>query len=234
VSTEDESAAKKRGWRETLGMVGWSVGLFLVLRTFVLQTFFITSGSMLDTMLVGDFIVVNRAAVGSKIPFTDLRIPGYAPRRHGEILVFDPPHTDSLVLVKRLVGLPGDVLEMRDRVLFRNGERVDEPYARYMGLPDGGIPEMAWQRQYLAPGIDAEGYAPTRDTWGPIVIPESQYFFLGDNREESRDSREWGLVAEDRLEGRAAFVYFSYDRTTYKPFPAITAARWGRIFTLYG
>jgi signal peptidase I len=229
----DEAGEEKGGWGETLRTIAWSIVLFLILRTFILQTFFITSGSMKDTMLIGDFLVVNKAAVGSTVPFTGMRIPGYSTRRHGDILIFDPPHTDSLKLVKRLVGLPGDVLEMRDKALYRNGERVDEPYVRHVDLPDSGTPEMMWQLSYLAPDVEARGYAPTRDTWGPIVIPEDNYFFLGDNREESLDSRYWGLVRGDKLEGRAAFIYFSYDRTSYKSFPAITAARWGRIFNVY-
>jgi signal peptidase I len=232
-SKGDAAAEDRGGWAETLKTIGWSIVLFLVLRTFILQTFFITSGSMKDTMLIGDFLVVNKAAVGSTVPFTGIRIPGYSTRRHGDILIFDPPHTDSLKLVKRLVGLPGDVLEMRDKVLFRNGERVDEPYVRHVDLPDSGTSDMMWQLSYLAESADAEGYAPTRDTWGPIEIPPEHYFFLGDNREESLDSRYWGLVRGDQLEGRAAFIYFSYDRLSYKAFPAITAARWGRIFNVY-
>jgi len=221
------------GWGETLRTIAWSIALFLVLRTFLVQTFFITSGSMKDTMLVGDFLVVNKVAVGSTVPFTDLRIPGYSQRRHGEILIFDPPHSDSLKLVKRLLGMPGDVLEMRDKVLFRNGERLDEPYVRHVDTPDSGASEMMWQLNHLAPGVDATTYAPTRDSWGPIVVPEDRYFFLGDNREESLDSRWWGLVPGDDLEGRASFIYFSYDRDSFKAFPAITAARWGRIFDRY-
>lgn len=222
------------GWRETLRTVAWSIALFLVLRTFLIQTFFITSGSMQDTMLVGDFLVVNKAAIGSTVPFTGIRIPGYSQRRHGEILIFDPPHSDSLKLVKRLVGLPGDTLEMRDRVLYRNGARVDEPYVRHLDVPDGGSPDMAWQRAYLLPeAASGPAYVPTRDNWGPLLVPEDRYFFLGDNREESYDGRYFGFVAGDELEGRASFIYFSYDRDSYKAFPALTAARWGRIFDRY-
>ena len=232
-SGSDEQAEQKGGWGETLRTIFWSIALFLVLRTFLLQTFFITSGSMKDTMLIGDFLVVNKAAVGSTVPFVGARIPGYSQRRHGEILIFDPPHSDSLKLVKRLVGLPGDTLMMRDRVLYRNGERVPEPYARHVDVPDSGSPEMMWQREYLTDPVEAATYSPTRDTWGPIAIPEDRYFFLGDNREESYDGRYFGLVEGRQLEGRASFIYFSYDRESYKAFPALTAARWGRIFNAY-
>jgi len=231
--TSESAQEESGGWGETLRTIAWSVALFLLLRTFLIQTFFITSGSMKDTMLVGDFLVVNKAAVGSTVPFTGIRIPGYSQRRHGEILIFDPPHEEGIKLVKRLVGLPGDVLEMRDRQLYRNGEPVDEPYVRHTGTPDSGSSAMMWQLRYLAEGTDAAGYAPTRDTWGPIRIPEDRYFFLGDNRHESNDSRMIGFVEGRALEGRAAFIYFSYDRESFKAFPALTAARWGRIFQVY-
>ncbi|MDT8368034.1 MAG: signal peptidase I [Longimicrobiales bacterium] len=233
-SDENQDDEEDRGgWIETLRTLAWSLALFLVLRTFLLQTFFITSGSMKDTMLVGDFLVVNKAATGARIPFTDLRIPGYSERTAGEILVFDPPHSDSLKLVKRLIALPGDTVEMRDRVLYRNGVRVDEPYVRHIDAPDRAAPEMLWQLRYLAPGVDPRSYQPTRDTWGPIVVPDDRYFFLGDNREESFDGRYFGFVRGDQIEGRASFIYFSYDRESYQAFPAITAARWGRIFDRY-
>jgi len=228
-SEEKESG----GWGETLRSVAWAVVLFLILRTFILQTFFITSGSMKDTMLVGDFLVVNKVAVGSRIPFTQIRVPGYSERRRGEILVFDPAHEATLTLVKRLVALPGDTVEMRNRVFYLNGEPQDEPYVRHIDSPDTFVPEMRWQYDHLAPGVDATTYQPTRDSWGPLVIPEDNYFFLGDNREESRDSRFWGLVEGWRIEGRASFIYFSYDRESYKPFPFLTTIRWGRILDGY-
>jgi signal peptidase I len=108
-----------------------AVALFLFLRTFLVQTFVITSGSMEETLLVGDMLVVNRAAVGGRIPGTAARLPGYASVSHGDVLVFDPPHEETLKLIKRLIGMPGDRLEMRNRVLYRNGEPVDEPYAAF-------------------------------------------------------------------------------------------------------
>jgi signal peptidase I len=217
------------GWGETLRSLAVAVVLFLILRTFVVQTFVITSGSMEETLQVGDFLVVNRLAIGSRVPFTSLRIPGYSEPRRGEVLVFDPPHTDEFRLVKRLIGMPGDTLQMRDGVLIVNGVERDEPYVRHLPLEDSSDPWMEWQRDYLAPGVDRSSYRPTRDDWGPLVVPADHYFMLGDNREESLDSRYWGLLEGWRLEGRVAFIYFSYDRDSFAPLPFFTEIRWGRI-----
>lgn len=225
---EDDKAGRG-GLGETVRSLAVAVVLFLVLRTFVVQTFVITSGSMEDTLLVGDFLVVNRLAIGSRVPFTGLRIPGYSEPRRGDVLVFDPPHTDEFRLVKRLVGMPGDTVEMRAGVLLVNGVEVDEPYVKHLPVDDQPDPWMEWQRPYLAPGVEAASYRPTRDRWGPLVIPEDHYFTLGDNREKSLDSRYWGLLEGWRLEGRVSFIYFSYDRDSFRPFPFFTEVRWGRI-----
>lgn len=203
--------------------------LFVVLRSFLVQTFVITSGSMEDTLLVGDMLMVNRAAIGSPLPFTGLHLPGYSEPHRLDVLVFDPPHEESLKLVKRLIGLPGDTLQMRNRTLYINGAAQDEPYLKHADIADEMHPWMVWQRDYLAPGVDRDGYAPTRDNWGPIVIPEDRYFMLGDNRETSLDSRYWGLLEGWRLEGRAVFIYFSYNKESYRPFPWLREIRWGRL-----
>lgn len=222
------------GGRRVSGGAEWvkailmALVLFFVLRFFIVQTFVITSGSMENTLLVGDFLVVNRAAIGSRVPFTNIRIPGYSEPRRGDVLVFDPHHEENMTLVKRLVGMPGDTLEMRDKVLYLNGEPQDEPYVvttRSVGAPD---PEMLWQREYLVGG-PRDQYRPSRDNWGPIAIPQGYYFMLGDNRDSSLDSRYWGLLEGWRLEGRAVAIYFSYDRDSERPFPWIREIRGSRI-----
>lgn len=217
------------GAREWAKSIGIALVLFLLLRTFLVQTFVITSGSMKETLLVGDMLVVNRAALGSRIPGTSLRIPGYSKPRFGDVIVFDPPHEETIMLIKRLVGMPGDTLEMHDRVLYRNGARVDEPYVVHSNVSDGGDPRMTWQLRYLPSDVDPATYRPTRDNWGPLVIPEGRYFMLGDNREQSLDSRYWGLLERWRLEGRAVFTYFSYNRDSYRPFAWLREVRWGRV-----
>lgn len=226
ASAQEEEPNAAVEWAKSIAI---AAVLFLVLRSFLVQTFVITSGSMENTMLVGDMLLVNRAAIGSKIPLTGLRIPGYSSAEHGDVIVFDPPHEEDLKLVKRLIGMPGDTLQMRNRVLYRNGEILDEPYLKHTDVGDEMHPWMVWQRDYLAGDVDPSTYAPTRDNWGPLVIPEDRYFMLGDNRETSLDSRYWGLLEGWRLEGRAVFTYFSYNKESYRPFPWIREIRWSRI-----
>jgi signal peptidase I len=236
-SKEPQSSGKKKdpereppnSWAEWAKSIAVALALFLFLRTFLIQTFVITSGSMEETMLVGDMLVVNRLALGSRIPGTDLRIPGYSSPKSGDILVFDPPHEETIMLIKRLIGMPGDTLEMRSRVLYRNGDAVDEPYVVHSDVIDEPHPWMEWQRDYLTSDVDARSYSPTRDNWGPLVIPEDRYFTMGDNRERSLDSRYWGLLERWRLEGRAVVTYFSYNKDSFRPFPWIREIRWGRI-----
>ena len=208
-----------------------ALALFLVLRSFVIQNFVITSGSMEETLLVGDFLMVNRLALGGRIPFTTVGVPGYSEPHRFDVIVFDPSHVEDLKLVKRLIGMPGDTLSMTDRVLFINGTAVEEPWVRHQDVPDEGasVPYMDWQRDHLAPGVDRATYRPTRDNWGPLVIPEDRYFMLGDQREASLDSRYWGLLERWRLEGRAVFIYFSYNRDSNRPFAFLREIRWPRF-----
>jgi signal peptidase I len=206
-----------------------ALALFLILRSFVLQNFVITSGSMEQTLLVGDFLMVNRLALGGRIPFTQANLPGYSEPRRFDVIVFDPPHEENLKLVKRLIGMPGDTLRMENKVLHLNGQRVDEPWVQHTDVGDQVDPWMDWQKLHLVHGMDPDAYRPTRDNWGPIVVPEGRYFMLGDNRETSLDSRYWGLLERWRLEGRAVFIYFSYNKGSFRPFPWIREIRWDRI-----
>lgn len=206
------------------------VVLFLVIRTFVVQSFVIVSSSMEETLLVGDMVLVDRAALGSRIPGTEVRLPGYGAPARGQVVLVDPPHEEEIHVVKRLVGLPGDTLEMRDGTLFVDGSPRREPYVKRAGAGEPeSHPWMAWQRDHLLPEVPRAGYRPTRDDWGPLVVPEGRYFLMGDNRERSLDSRYWGFAERWRLEGVARVIYFSYDRESARPFPFIREIRWGRI-----
>jgi signal peptidase I len=212
-------------WTKSL-LIGFAV--FLGLRAFLLQTWVITSGSMEGTLLVGDLLVLNKAAYGAPVPGTSLRLPGYTDPRRGDVVVFRAQH-DTLDVIKRLIGLPGDTLEMREAMLFINGVKQVEPYVRHT-MPDGNgtHPWMQWQNQYLIGDVDTADYLPTRDDWGPLLIPPGRYFLLGDNRDESLDSRFWGLLDPARVKGKAALVYYSYERDAIKPFPWLHV-RWDRI-----
>jgi len=203
--------------------------LFFFIRSFLIHTFVIISGSMEETLLVGDLLLVNRAAVGSPVPGTSWRIPGYSQVERGDILVFDPPHEDDLMLVKRLIGLPGDTLEMRDKALYINGEALDEPYVRHVDSRDDVHPWMSWQEEFAIKDGSNGDYSPTRDNWGPLVIPPDRYFMMGDNRDTSLDSRYWGLLEGWRFEGRAVLTYFSYNKLSLRPFPWLREIRWSRI-----
>lgn len=229
VQDGDSASGSLREWVKTIVVAAL---LFVGIRSFLVQTFFITSGSMEKTLLVGDMLVVNRAALGSPIPFLGIRIPGYSALRRGDIVVFDPPPPDTMVgmkLVKRVIGLPGDTLQMRNQVLFIDGVARDEPYVTHSGNPDESNEWMRWQKDYILGTVDPRSYAPTRDNWGPLVVPADAYFMMGDNREFSVDSRYWGLVERWRIEGRVSFVYFSYNGKSYRPFPWLREIRWNRI-----
>lgn len=215
-------------WAKSFGL---ALVLFLLIRTFVLQSFYISSGSMRPTLLVGDVLMVNKAAIGAKVPGTAVRLPGWDEPARGEIVIFRPEHDPDTDVVKRVVGLPGDTLEMRDRQLYLNGELHPEPYAIHQEPAgrDETHPWMTWQYSALLSSVDADSYTPSRDDWGPIRVPDGAYFVMGDNRERSLDSRYWGFLEKRRIEGWVSFLYYSFDPSSVKPLPLLTAIRWDRI-----
>lgn len=205
--------------------------LFLVIRTLAVQTFTIISGSMEETFLIGDFIVVNKVAYGATIPATRSRLPGYTTPQRGDIVVFKSNHNDPPVsLVKRLIGTPGDTVSMKDGVVLLNGKAQNEPYVKRTKPADATMsdPIMAWQKQHLVSLAATAQYAPQRDTWGPIVVPPDNYFMMGDNRDESYDSRFWGFVEKRDIIGRASIIYFSWAPEPSDP-PFMHHVRWKRI-----
>ncbi len=202
--------------------------LFLVVRSFVVEAFKIPTGSMEGTLLVGDFLLVNKAVYGAEIPGLGLRLPAFEEPEHGDVVVFTPPHEPRKNYVKRVVGLPGDTLAMRDKMLLVNGHAVDEPYARYVDRGgDARHPNMRWQASHLI--ASPREYHPSRDTWGPLVVPEGSYFVLGDNRDNSEDSRYWGFVARESIRGRPWFVYYSFDPSSGDDLSWLKAVRWDRV-----
>jgi signal peptidase I len=212
--------------------LGMALILFLIIRTFVIEAFQIPTGSMERTLLAGDFLFVNKAVYGAQIPGTNAHLPGFQRPGRGDVIVFEYPKDPTLNYVKRVIGAPGDLVEMRGGQVYVNGVAMREPYVqRQAPLQDSYDSKFNWQRRYLA-GFTAEqirAYHPTRDTWGPLRVPASRYFVLGDNRDNSEDSRYWGFVDESAVKGRPLVVYFSYERGTRDPLPWLTDIRWGRL-----
>jgi signal peptidase I len=223
---EQSAGATAWEWLKS-GLIGFLI--FIVVRTFLIQTFTIVSGSMEGTLLVGDFLVLNKSAYGASVPGTAASLPGYDTPQRNDIIVFRGHH-EPIDLVKRLVGMPGDTLEMRRGQLLVNGQPADEPWARHTDPHgDGSHPWMDWQAQHLAGPAAEQPYYPTRDNWGPLVIPEDGYFVLGDNRDESLDSRYWGFIQRPQIKGRAVGLYFSYNNRPDGGIPVLSRVRWTRI-----
>ncbi len=166
------------------------VALFLALfiRTFIVQAFKIPSESMLQTLLVGDHLLVTKFSYGIKVPFTNSYLLEGSDPEYGDVVVFEYPKDPSLDYIKRVIGKPGDVIEVRNKQLFRNGQPVKEEYIRHS---------------------DPTGVYPTRDNFGPYTVPEGEYFMLGDNRDNSQDSRFWGSVKKSAMRGKAWRIYWS-------------------------
>jgi len=212
--------------------LGMALILFLIIRTFVIEAFQIPTGSMERTLLAGDFLFVNKAVYGAQIPGTSAHLPGFQRPGRGDVIVFEYPKDPTLNYVKRVIGAPGDVVAMRGGQVYVNDTALREPYVqRSDPLHDGYDSKFNWQRRFLD-GFSPDGiraYRPRRDNWGPLRVPAGKYFVLGDNRDNSEDSRYWGFVDESAVKGRPLVVYFSYDRTTHDPLPWLTDIRWGRL-----
>lgn len=205
--------------------------LFMVVRTSVVEAFKIPTGSMEGTLLVGDFLLVNKAVYGAPIPGTELATIAFEEPERGDVVVFHPPHEPEKNYVKRIVGVPADTLQMRDKQLYLNGAPVYEPYAQHVDRRGDAVhPDMRWQSHHLI-ASEPRRYQPTRDNWGPLVVPPDRFFVLGDNRDNSEDSRYWGFVRRDQIRGRPWFVYYSYESGEGEPLPWLRRVRWGRIGT---
>lgn len=208
--------------------------LFLFVRTFMIEAFQIPTASMENTLLVGDFLLVNKMVYGAEIPGTDLELPGFDEPGRGDVVVFEPPPSAAQPprtnYVKRIVGAPGDTLQMRRARLYVNGDPVDEAYVK-SSRRFGDVPSahFQWQRKYVVGSARRRAYRPTRDNWGPLVVPADSYFVMGDNRSNSEDSRYWGFVPRDAIKGRPMMVYYSYDRRVHGGAPWLTEIRWNRI-----
>ncbi|MFQ5671093.1 MAG: signal peptidase I [Acidobacteriota bacterium] len=210
-------------WRENLETILVCVIFVLFARTFVFQQSKIPTGSMENTLLVGDYILVNRFQFAPALFSWEKAILPERPVHRGDVVVFKYPKQVEVDYIKRVIGLPADLLEIRDGRVFINGRPLKEPYV----VHKGGAAE---------------------NNYGPVRVPEGHYFMLGDNRDRSADSRQWGFVPRDHLQGRAIFIWWSYeeDRQDYlhthfferlhsiasKMVNFFTRTRWSRTFNL--
>ncbi|HEX2769112.1 MAG TPA: signal peptidase I [Geobacteraceae bacterium] len=178
--------------------------LALVIRTFVVQAFKIPSGSMEDTLAIGDHILVSKFIYGTKIPFIDKRILKIRDPRRGDVIVFEYPEDPSKDFIKRVIGTPGDEVEVKEKKVYVNGMPYENPH------------EVHKEKELISREQNP------RDNFGPVKVPENSYFVMGDNRDRSYDSRFWGFVKNPKIKGLAFIKYWSWDSARFR-------IRWGNI-----
>ena len=196
-----KAKAPKSVFREYAEAIVIAFLLAMFIRTFIVQAFKIPSGSMETTLLIGDHILVTKYSYGIHIPneilligtqlFRDIVLFQEVPER-GDIIVFKFPRDEKRDFIKRVIGLPGEILEVRRQKVFNNGKPFDDPYARHTKPPPD------------------EPFFP-RDDFGPVRVPEGHVFVMGDNRENSEDSRFWGFLDINKIRGKARFIYWSWN-----------------------
>ena len=234
VAAEPEKAPFGRALWEWTKSILVALVVWFFLRTFLIEAFRIPSGSMENTLLVGDFLFVNKLVYGAEVPLVHVRLPAVREPQRNDVVVFDSVEDEGLKVVKRLIGMPGDTLEMESGELIRNGERVAEPYVIHLDPTKSEAPELRarmrqWQVRHLV-RRDPDTYRPDLQDWGPIVVPPDSFFMMGDNRDNSYDGRYWGFLPRENVRGTPLIVYYSYDANSWRPLPFFTAIRWGRIF----
>ncbi|GAB4340593.1 MAG: signal peptidase I [Desulfobulbaceae bacterium] len=207
--SKEQSTKTKSTAREYAEAIIIALVLALLIRTFVVQAFKIPSGSMLPTLQIGDHLLVNKFIYGVKMPFTGkVLIPLREPARF-DVIVFRYPQDPKLDYIKRVIGLPGEVVECRNKIIYINGKPIEDPYGYHLD-------------DIVVPG--------QRDNFGPVTVPEGKVFVMGDNRDNSHDSRFWGFVDYQEILGKALIIYWSWDVT--KPLFSLerfTSVRWNRL-----
>ncbi|RMD83149.1 MAG: signal peptidase I [Candidatus Dadabacteria bacterium] len=190
-------------WREYAEALGMAILLALFIRTFIVQAFKIPSGSMLPTLQVGDHLLVNKFIYGVRIPLLGKRLFAFHQPERGDVIVFIYPQDRSKDFIKRVIGLPGERVEIKNKVVYINGKKIPDPHAYYQPID----PRLARR---------------PRDNFGPYEVPPGHVFVLGDNRDHSHDSRFWGSVPINDILGKAFILYWSWDSGRFRP-------RWSRI-----
>lgn len=198
----------KTKWREYGESLFIALIIAIIVRSFFIQAFKIPSSSMEPTLLIGDHLLVNRMSYVAKVPFTDIVLFHMGNPERGDVVVFRYPLERDKDFIKRVVATEGETVEIRDKAIFINGKRIQDPWGRYL---DKNI---------------LSGFLSPKDNMAPVRVPKNSIFVMGDNRDRSADSRFWGFVHRDDLVGRALILYFSWDRNARTPIEYI---RWGRF-----
>jgi len=184
---------KKRLLREYAEAIIIALIAALIIRAYVIQAFKIPSGSMIPTLLVGDHILVNKFIYGTKIPFSNKRLLVFKKPERGDIIVFKYPKDPKKDFIKRIIAIEGDKIESRDKIIYINNIKISEPYVQHT------------DNTVLPRGISQ------RDNFGPIAVPKHKFFVMGDNRDQSHDSRFWKFVDLKDIKGEALIIYWSWD-----------------------
>ena len=204
IDNDDIRKKKKSALRENIEAILVAIVLALFIRTFVIQAFKIPSGSMKETLLIGDHILVNKFIYGVKVPFLQTTIVPITNPKHGDIVVFKFPEDPKKDFIKRVIAVAGDVVEVRDKQVYVNRKLLNHDFGIHTD-------------SYIFPSS-----VQPRDNFGPVVVPEKSLFVMGDNRDQSYDSRFWGFVDLKALKGKALMIYWSWDKENF-------GVRWNRI-----
>jgi len=225
---------KKSTLREYFESIVIAVILALFIRTFVVQAFKIPTGSMEENLLIGDHLLVNKFVFGPTASALERILLPTGTIRRDDVIVFKYPEEPDRDFIKRVIGLPGETVELRDKQVYINGRKLDEPYVHFLQPPDGQS-ELQEVTSF-----------DVRRNYGPVTVPVNQYFVMGDNRDNSQDSRYWGFLPRELVKGKALVIYWSYEaeRGDYQESGAgatlrglasvfvhfFTRTRWDRMF----
>jgi len=219
-----DAVSHKSTTREYFESIVVAVILALFIRTFVVQAFKIPTGSMEPNLLVGDHLLVNKFVFAPAASGIERAVLPMRPIQRGDVVVFKFPEEPERDFIKRVIGLPGDTVELRSRRVFINGQPLEEPYAHYV----------------FAASADESASFDVRERYGPVTVPPGHYFMMGDNRDNSQDSRYWGFLPEHYVKGRALMIYWSFEQPTGEQpsglgsvvntvFSIFTGTRWSRL-----
>jgi signal peptidase I len=190
---------KKSTIREYFESIVIAVILALFIRTFVVQAFKIPTGSMEENLLIGDHLLVNKFIFAPAASRLEQALLPVASIKRGDVIVFKYPEDPERDFIKRVIGLPGETVEVREKKVYVNGQALDEPYAHYL------LPVSTPSEFHEVTSFDV------RERYGPVTVPADQYFVMGDNRDNSQDSRYWGFLRRDYVKGKALIIYWSYE-----------------------